>query len=235
MAHTGDKRTRPRLQIVRGVRSRGTTLIPPRVTQGRSTASNKALTCNGINPSAPTTRHGSGRRLRDQHPCGPPRRFAPATGSLHRGIPHLLPIHAFNWLYSNGAQRRCQGVRQENFSLTNPIVYGKIMLAFKLPLSGEMSEWFKEPVLKTGDPQGPWVRIPLSPPNKIGCLSALPFCLRKYPRGRRGSPAKGVGGESRARVQIPPSAPNPAVLFLQRAAGFFCSSDHFRFSPADRF
>ncbi len=29
---------------------------------------------------------------------------------------------------------------------------------------GEMSEWFKEPVLKTGDPQGPWVRIPLSPP-----------------------------------------------------------------------
>ena len=30
---------------------------------------------------------------------------------------------------------------------------------------GEMSEWFKEPVLKTGDPQGPWVRIPLSPPD----------------------------------------------------------------------
>ena len=29
---------------------------------------------------------------------------------------------------------------------------------------GEVSEWFKEPVLKTGDPQGPWVRIPPSPP-----------------------------------------------------------------------
>ncbi len=29
---------------------------------------------------------------------------------------------------------------------------------------GEMSEWFKEPVLKTGDSQEPWVRIPLSPP-----------------------------------------------------------------------
>ena len=28
-----------------------------------------------------------------------------------------------------------------------------------------MSEWFKEPVLKTGDPKGPWVRIPLSPPH----------------------------------------------------------------------
>ncbi len=30
-----------------------------------------------------------------------------------------------------------------------------------------MSEWFKEPVLKTGDPKGPWVRIPLSPPHFI--------------------------------------------------------------------
>ncbi len=30
---------------------------------------------------------------------------------------------------------------------------------------GEMSERFKEPVLKTGDSQKePWVRIPLSPP-----------------------------------------------------------------------
>ena len=30
-----------------------------------------------------------------------------------------------------------------------------------------MSERFKEPVLKTGDPKGPGVRIPLSPPNDI--------------------------------------------------------------------
>ncbi|SBW02294.1 hypothetical protein KL86CLO1_11624 [uncultured Eubacteriales bacterium] len=30
---------------------------------------------------------------------------------------------------------------------------------------GEMSEWFKEPVLKTGDSKEPWVRIPLSPPS----------------------------------------------------------------------
>ena len=29
---------------------------------------------------------------------------------------------------------------------------------------GEMSEWFKELVLKTSDSQEPWVRIPLSPP-----------------------------------------------------------------------
>ena len=32
--------------------------------------------------------------------------------------------------------------------------------------------------------------------------------MQKYPRGRRGSPAKGVGGLNRARVQIPPSAPH---------------------------
>lgn len=31
---------------------------------------------------------------------------------------------------------------------------------------GEMSEWFKELVLKTSDSQEPWVRIPLSPPRR---------------------------------------------------------------------
>ena len=47
----------------------------------------------------------------------------------------------------------------------------------------------------------PWVRIPLSPPQFYDDL-------RKYPRGRRGSPAKGVGClKNAARVQIPPSAP----------------------------
>ena len=49
---------------------------------------------------------------------------------------------------------------------------------------------------------GPWVRIPLSPP-----FFSSHIALRKYPRGRRGSPAKGVGRETGARVQIPPSAP----------------------------
>ena len=33
------------------------------------------------------------------------------------------------------------------------------------------------------------------------------FGLQKYSRGRRGAPAKGVGRETAARVQIPPSAP----------------------------
>ena len=31
--------------------------------------------------------------------------------------------------------------------------------------------------------------------------------LEKYSRGRRGAPAKGVGRETGARVQIPPSPP----------------------------
>ena len=46
--------------------------------------------------------------------------------------------------------------------------------------------------------------------------------MEKYSRGRRGAPAKGVGRETVARVQIPPSPPsdnNPntyvrVVLFL---------------------
>ncbi len=31
--------------------------------------------------------------------------------------------------------------------------------------------------------------------------------MEKYSRGRRGAPAKGVGRETGARVQIPPSPP----------------------------
>ena len=39
--------------------------------------------------------------------------------------------------------------------------------------------------------------------------------LRKYPRGRRGSPAKGVGClKNAARVQIPPSAPSNRKCFF---------------------
>ncbi len=41
------------------------------------------------------------------------------------------------------------------------------MLEYLLYLGGqlgEVSEWFKEPVLKTGDSKEPWVRIPPSPP-----------------------------------------------------------------------
>ena len=60
-----------------------------------------------------------------------------------------------------------------------------------------MSEWFKEPVLKTGDPKGPWVRIPLSPPY------LFEPDLEKYPSGRRGSPAKGVVCDKRSEGSNP--------------------------------
>ena len=71
---------------------------------------------------------------------------------------------------------------------------------------GEMSEWFKEPVLKTGDSQEPWVRIPLSPPffplGKCLRIVYMPgrkvhilfFVCRSTQVAIRGSPAKGVGG-----------------------------------------
>jgi hypothetical protein len=37
-----------------------------------------------------------------------------------------------------------------------------------ISLSGRVSEWFKEPVLKTGVPaRAPWVRIPPLPPYLI--------------------------------------------------------------------
>lgn len=52
----------------------------------------------------------------------------------------------------------------------------------------------------------PWVRIPLSPPHFFQMYPV--FGMQKYPSGRRGSPAKGVGClKNAARVQIPPSAP----------------------------
>ena len=35
--------------------------------------------------------------------------------------------------------------------------------------------------------------------------------MEKYSRGRRGAPAKGVGRETGARVQIPPSPPRKQV------------------------
>ena len=70
--------------------------------------------------------------------------------------------------------------------------------------NGEMAEWSKAPVLKTGDVKA---SVGSNPTLSARFLIAT-GCLQKYPSGRRGSPAKGVGGlETRARVQIPPSAP----------------------------
>ena len=57
--------------------------------------------------------------------------------------------------------------------------------------------------------------------SKKKSVSSNPFDLQKYPRGRRGSPAKGVGRETGARVQIPPSAPQETALFVGNRAVFF--------------
>ena len=68
-------------------------------------------------------------------------------------------------------------------------------------LSGEMAERLKAPVLKTGDVKASVGSNPT--------LSARESYMRKYPRGRRGSPAKGVGRvKSAAEVQILSSAPS---------------------------
>ena len=69
---------------------------------------------------------------------------------------------------------------------------------------GEMAEWSKAPVLKTGD-----VKASVgSNPTLSAKFHQTVGYTRKYPSGRRGSPAKGVGCvKSVARVQIPPSAP----------------------------
>ena len=77
-------------------------------------------------------------------------------------------------------------------------------------LDGEMSERFKEPVLKTGDSK----RAVGSNPT----LSVLFFwnynilitiIMEMYPSWWRGSPAKGVGQETGARVRISPSPLRP--------------------------
>ena len=67
-----------------------------------------------------------------------------------------------------------------------------------------MSERFKEPVLKTGDPSDGTVG---SNPTLSATFTFvklfLTLDLEKYPRGRRGSPAKGVGRVERREGSNP--------------------------------
>ena len=63
------------------------------------------------------------------------------------------------------------------------------------PSCGEMSEWLKEPVLKTGGAQVP---VGSNPTLSAKFIKLHPD-TRKYPSGRRGSPAKGVGWIKPAR------------------------------------
>ena len=74
---------------------------------------------------------------------------------------------------------------------------------------GEVSERFKEPVLKTGDSvMGHGFESHPLRHTTLKQNGAHQFCLmEKYSSGRRGAPAKGVGVLKRARVQIPPSPP----------------------------
>ena len=51
--------------------------------------------------------------------------------------------------------------------------------------------------------------------------------MEKYSRGRRGAPAKGVGRETGARVQIPPSPPTVNGLKPMVLGYFFISSNTF--------
>ena len=70
-----------------------------------------------------------------------------------------------------------------------------------------MSEWFKEPVLKTGDSQEPWVRIPLSPPLFRLKSESMQIDLqpcRSTQVAIRGSPAKGVAGDEPGGGSNPP-------------------------------
>ena len=74
---------------------------------------------------------------------------------------------------------------------------------------GEVSERFKEPVLKTGDSvMGHGFESHPLRHTTLKQNGDHQFCLmEKYSSGRRGAPAKGVGVLKRARVQIPPSPP----------------------------
>ena len=53
--------------------------------------------------------------------------------------------------------------------------------------------------------------------------------MEKYPRGRRGSPAKGVGRVSVARVQIPPS---PPIKRIRICGSFFILSGEEDLDPS---
>ena len=93
-----------------------------------------------------------------------------------------------------------------------------------------MSERLKEPVLKTGDVRASvgsnptfsffYILICTLHMNIIvfemaAIMLVCIFFMEKYSRGRRGAPAKGVGRETGARVQIPPSPPPLSKSFFE--------------------
>ena len=84
---------------------------------------------------------------------------------------------------------------------------GNILLASGIRSAfayGEMAEWSKAPVLKTGDVKASVGSNPT--------LSARKSYMRKYPSGRRGSPAKGVGRQKRREGSNPSFRAMQSVL-----------------------
>ena len=88
---------------------------------------------------------------------------------------------------------------------------------------GEVSERFKEPVLKTGDSvMGHGFESHPLRHTTLKQNGDHQFCLmEKYSSGRRGAPAKGVGVLKRARVQIPPSPPRKRLKSSDFGRFFF--------------
>ena len=56
--------------------------------------------------------------------------------------------------------------------------------------------------------------------------------MEKYPRGRRGSPAKGVVRDTVARVQIPLSPPSQSSAFCIKNERLDCRSFFYSFLPS---
>ena len=123
--------------------------------------------------------------------------------------------------------RKLPGVWQKFVDKGGAICYDTIRVQETAPSYGEMSEWLKEPVLKTGGAQVPVGSNPTLSAN----FSNVNPDLRKYPSGRRGSPAKGVGWIKPARgfkSLLPRQATKPLVsgqsLLYQ---GFCCNFEWF--------
>jgi len=82
--------------------------------------------------------------------------------------------------------------------------------------------------------KAPGVRIPLSPPlsllgktgrvlrpGRSGKSDMVLFGLEKYPRGRRGSPAKGVVRDERSKGSNPFFSANPLVTVFTAVTNAF--------------
>ena len=77
--------------------------------------------------------------------------------------------------------------------------------------------------MKTSDAKAPRVRISASPPFIFLQKLNIKEIRRSTQVGRRGAPAKGVGRESGARVQIPPSPPLLKYTFALAKVYLFLS------------